>query len=103
MAEYFAGHVDSCFTSIVKSNDGLSGPLSFIYPNPTKEYLVISALRECKDINVKMYTSESVLLDDVTFKYDDKLKMKVNDLSNGLYYVLLSCDKKLEVLKFIKQ
>lgn len=72
-----------------------------LYPNPAKDYIMISAEENIS--NVKIYDMQGRLLKEQAFAADQKIKLNVNELSNGLYNVVASSSNgKMFISKFSK-
>jgi M6 family metalloprotease-like protein len=68
-----------------------------IYPNPTKEYLVVESKEPVKD--VKIYDSNGKLIDNITNTDNARLLLNTNSYAIGLYYI--SVDNRF--FKFVKE
>ncbi|MGQ9848125.1 MAG: T9SS type A sorting domain-containing protein, partial [Bacteroidales bacterium] len=72
-----------------------------LYPNPAKDYIMISAEENIS--NVKIYDMQGRLVKEQAFAADQEIKLNVNELSNGLYNIVAySSNGKMFISKFSK-
>lgn len=72
-----------------------------LYPNPAKDYIMISAEENISNVNV--YDMQGRLVKEQAFTLGQEIKLNVNELSNGLYNVVAySSNGKMFISKFSK-
>lgn len=72
-----------------------------LFPNPAKDFIVISA--EEQILNVNIYDMQGKLVKQQTFLNNQEIKLNINELSNGLYNVVAnSSNGKMFISKFTK-
>ncbi|MBA3681322.1 MAG: T9SS type A sorting domain-containing protein [Bacteroidetes bacterium] len=79
----------------------LNSPAIILYPNPTNGNITVELNNESgKAIEVIDITGRVVLN---VFSSENKVKVNINDLSNGIYYVKVTNDNVINIIKIIKQ
>jgi uncharacterized repeat protein (TIGR01451 family) len=73
-----------------------------LYPNPTNSVITIDLNNFSKSVNYKIYTLSGKLLQEKRNSYGQKISVDVKNLENGLYFIEIEYDTKIEVLNFVK-
>jgi len=97
---YFRKDHTPCGSSISGIDDRHKQHLQFnIYPNPANDYITVETniRSEIEIINFQGQLIKRI------YANGDKTNIDISDLSRGMYFVKLQTEKKIGVLKFIKQ
>ncbi len=87
---------------IVSGDTKLSGQSAFtVLPNPANKYLNVNSAFTSQTVTYKITDIHGRELLNGLFK--DKANILIESLSNGTYFIKLSCDRFKDVYKFIKE
>jgi len=75
-----------------------------VYPNPVKNILVLSSLKnEIESLKITMYTIEGKLLQTQNLNFNKQASINVSSLLKGVYFISVQSEnRQREVIKFIK-
>jgi len=76
-----------------------------VYPNPVKELLVISSLKNnTENIKINIYTIEGKLLQTQNINFNKQATINVSNFSKGIYFISIQNENgQHEVVKFVKK
>ena len=88
-------------TKIINSVKSVDSFLFSVYPNPAKDYLTVISSESLSGCIVSIYDiyGNELLNQQIN---DSKVVVKISSLTNGIYFLKLTNNKKIEVRKFIK-
>jgi hypothetical protein len=95
--------IGSSFSGIVSLdmltsiNEEKENPLISFYPNPARDYLIIS--NNTLPYNVKLYSLSGNMITDVNYIFDSEYRLSLTSLSRGIYVLKIGND----YFKFIKE
>ncbi len=73
-----------------------------LYPNPSNSSITIDLKTFSKNVNYKIYALSGKLLQEKNNSYGHKISIDIKNLENGIYFIELEYDSKIEVLNFVK-
>jgi hypothetical protein len=73
-----------------------------IYPNPVTEYLYINLLETFENLNIKFFNIRGQKVMEFNYLNKSKLKLDINNLSNGLYFLKLTINGNIITKKIMK-
>lgn len=73
-----------------------------LYPNPSNSTFTIDLNTFSKNVNYKIYSLSGTLLQEKENSYGQKILVDVKNLENGLYFIELEYDNRIEVLNFVR-
>lgn len=79
---------------------------SLLYPNPAKDELYLSNIAECSSINICDMLGRMSKIDDELIKYNpakDQIKIVIDGLPDGVYYLIVEAKSSKTVHKFVKK
>lgn len=71
-----------------------------LYPNPAKDYVMLETTSPCKRIEI--WSVDGRLIHSTNVNPDEKVKMAVSSLSNGIYFIRALYETHQSSYKFIK-
>lgn len=93
-------NTSSCTQVNFADIDNIESELISIFPNPVSDILFISGINQLNDIKQIEVTSASGAL---AMKMNEiKSELDISELSTGVYFLKISHDKGMEVIKFVK-
>lgn len=70
------------------------------YPNPATESVILNASQPIHSVTI--YTLTGKLLNQINVKNSYELRLNVNDMPSGQYFIIVQFEDKQEVVRFIK-
>lgn len=92
------------YTNIYLAVNSFNNKTFSIYPNPSKDRLILSSNENNGILKIKIYNIEGKLLSNKSLKFEDKISIDVSNLSSGMYFLNIKDENgQIEVKKFIKE
>ncbi|CAI8312426.1 MAG: Uncharacterised protein [Flavobacterium sp. SCGC AAA160-P02] len=73
------------------------------FPNPTIDHLYFSFEDQYSSIRIQLYDVKSQLIQEETFYNSKDILFQIQDVANGIYFVLVTKDNKTFPLKIFKK
>lgn len=74
-----------------------------LFPNPTSESFTLKGLNGLDISSVSILNAEGKRLKSLSAVHSNSLNLNVEDLENGIYFVQVRYNDKMEVIRFVKQ
>lgn len=74
-----------------------------LYPNPTKDRIFMEGDAKFINPTVKIYSCEGKLLRHQDITFEGRASFDVSRLSNGIYFMQITSERKQVTYKFIKE
>ncbi|OHX63956.1 T9SS type A sorting domain-containing protein [Flammeovirga pacifica] len=92
--------IDMNITSI---NDETGSVMPRFYPNPTNDKTTVDLGKQYDQINLKVMNMIGVVLMDQQYKTKRKIELDLNTFNTGIYFIQISTNDFMSVLKVVKE
>ena len=91
------------FSPVIRNSANGSGLIFSISPNPAKEVINIIYTGRKEAVTIRIYDAQGSLVKQQTQRNQLPVKVEINQLSAGLYFIELADGEIIQQGKFIKQ